>query len=169
LLIVDLPTEPARVKILETHLRGEELGSCIDLAALAKKTVNYSGSDLKNVCVAAAMTRMKECIIQDSLNGANNARNDETELSTALEQIDDWGSYLADKEPLSEGKQTILKLAKHHIEIGLKECPPSLSDEMQTLVELRKWDAIYGDGASRRTKGSKGIGFGFETPKQLLG
>ena len=168
--VVDLPTEAARVKILESHLRDEELDSSIDLADLAKKTINYSGSDLKNVCIAAALARMKECIIQDYLNRAKDGC-DETQLSIVLEQIDDWGSYLADKEPLADGKRTILKLAKQHIDIGLKECPPSLSDEMQTLVELRKWDGLYGDGASKRnSKGHKGIGFGLEAEKkELLG
>jgi SpoVK/Ycf46/Vps4 family AAA+-type ATPase len=57
-----LPSEEARLKILQVHLEGEELDS-VDLAAIAKQTNLYSGSDLKNMCVAAALYRIKEDLL----------------------------------------------------------------------------------------------------------
>ncbi|KAJ4989334.1 mitochondrial AAA ATPase [Stagonosporopsis vannaccii] len=59
-LLVDLPTQADRKEILRIHLKGEQLDPSIDLDDLAKRTPFYSGSDLKNVAVSAALTCVKE-------------------------------------------------------------------------------------------------------------
>jgi SpoVK/Ycf46/Vps4 family AAA+-type ATPase len=59
-LLIDLPTEKDRHAILKIHLKAEQLSEDLDLADLAKRTPFYSGSDLKNLCVAAALTAVKE-------------------------------------------------------------------------------------------------------------
>ena len=59
-ILVDLPSELDRLEILRIHLKGEKLDDSVDLQALAKRTPFYSGSDLKNVCVAAALTAVEE-------------------------------------------------------------------------------------------------------------
>lgn len=59
-LLVDLPTQADRKEILRIHLRDEQLDASVDLEDLAKRTPFYSGSDLKNVAVAAALTCVKE-------------------------------------------------------------------------------------------------------------
>ncbi len=59
-LLVDLPTQADREEILKIHLRGEELDALVDLKDLAKRTPFYSGSDLKNVAVSAALACVKE-------------------------------------------------------------------------------------------------------------
>jgi SpoVK/Ycf46/Vps4 family AAA+-type ATPase len=41
-------------------LRDEKLASDVDLDALAAATHFYSGSDLKNLCIAAAMNAVRE-------------------------------------------------------------------------------------------------------------
>ena len=46
-LLVDLPGEPEREKILEILLRGETLAPDADTKSIAKKTEGFSGSDLK--------------------------------------------------------------------------------------------------------------------------
>jgi SpoVK/Ycf46/Vps4 family AAA+-type ATPase len=46
-LLVDLPNQQAREAILKIMLRDETLADDVDLAALAKRTDKYSGSDLK--------------------------------------------------------------------------------------------------------------------------
>lgn len=45
--MVNLPDAPNRERILKVILAKEELGSDIDLEAVAKMTEGYSGSDLK--------------------------------------------------------------------------------------------------------------------------
>ncbi|KAF9001481.1 P-loop containing nucleoside triphosphate hydrolase protein, partial [Cyathus striatus] len=47
-MIVDVPGEDEREKILKLHLRGETLEEGVTLAEIARKTINYSGSDLKS-------------------------------------------------------------------------------------------------------------------------
>jgi SpoVK/Ycf46/Vps4 family AAA+-type ATPase len=59
-LLVDLPTKEDRRKILEIHLRDEQLGLGVDIEDLAKRTPFYSGSDLKNLAVAAALACVRE-------------------------------------------------------------------------------------------------------------
>ncbi|KAF1999111.1 AAA-domain-containing protein [Amniculicola lignicola CBS 123094] len=59
-LLVDLPTQEDRHKILQIHLRDEQLDSSVDLEDLSKRTPFYSGSDLKNIAVSAALACVKE-------------------------------------------------------------------------------------------------------------
>ncbi|KAF4313459.1 ATPase AAA+ type core [Botryosphaeria dothidea] len=59
-LLVDLPTQKDREQILRIHLKDEQLDSDVKLDELAAKTPFYSGSDLKNLCVAAALTCVRE-------------------------------------------------------------------------------------------------------------
>ncbi|RDB21505.1 CDP-diacylglycerol--inositol 3-phosphatidyltransferase [Hypsizygus marmoreus] len=59
-LLVDLPGQKEREEILKILLRDETLGDDLDISALAKKTENFSGSDLKHLCVSAALDAVKE-------------------------------------------------------------------------------------------------------------
>ena len=130
---------------MESQLKTEVLDPKLDLSIVAKKTKMYSGSDLKNVCVSAAIARVKETLVDDK---------------ERLDKIEDWAEYL--KNHKSSTKFEPRPLRMEHIEIGLKECPPSLAEETESLVELRKWDSLYGDGAALG-KGKK-HGYGFQLP-----
>ncbi|KAG7008157.1 hypothetical protein G7Y79_00007g022820 [Physcia stellaris] len=59
-LLVDLPTEKDREAILGIHLKDEQLAEDVSLSNLASQTPFYSGSDLKNVAVAAALACVRE-------------------------------------------------------------------------------------------------------------
>ncbi|TBU35857.1 AAA-domain-containing protein [Dichomitus squalens] len=59
-LLVDLPGEKEREEILKILLRDETLAVDVDLKQLAKKTESFSGSDLKHLCVSAALDAVKE-------------------------------------------------------------------------------------------------------------
>ncbi|TLD22748.1 hypothetical protein PspLS_07610 [Pyricularia sp. CBS 133598] len=52
---LDLPSLAQRRGILQLLLTGERLAPDVTIEKLAKMTTHYSGSDLKNMCVAAAM------------------------------------------------------------------------------------------------------------------
>lgn len=58
--MVDLPDQENRVKILQVILGKEDLDSSVDLTALANMTEGYSGSDLKNLSIAAAYQPIRE-------------------------------------------------------------------------------------------------------------
>ncbi|KAI6507185.1 hypothetical protein MCOR13_002976 [Pyricularia oryzae] len=55
---LDLPSLAQRSGILQLLLTGERLAPDVTIEKLAKMTTHYSGSDLKNMCVAAA----RQCI-----------------------------------------------------------------------------------------------------------
>jgi SpoVK/Ycf46/Vps4 family AAA+-type ATPase len=59
-ILVDIPTCAGRKEILNIHLRDEVLGRDCSTADLAEKTPLFSGSDLENLCVAAAFACVYE-------------------------------------------------------------------------------------------------------------
>ncbi|KZO95693.1 AAA-domain-containing protein [Calocera viscosa TUFC12733] len=61
-LLVDLPGEKERGEILKILLRDEFLAPEVDVYALAKRTEGFSGSDLKHLCVSAALDAVKETV-----------------------------------------------------------------------------------------------------------
>ncbi|KAL5075709.1 hypothetical protein RYX36_014693 [Vicia faba] len=63
-LLINLPDAPNREKILKIILAAENLSPDIDLKEMADKTSGYSGSDLKNLCIAAL-----HCPIRERKNG----------------------------------------------------------------------------------------------------
>lgn len=112
--VVDLPNEKDRAEILKILLKDDNHN--ISIQDLAKKTEHYSGSDLKNVCVTAALKAVQQ------------------EVTTKVPQ----------------------SLSMEHFEEALKMVPPSSSEEMDSLVEIRKWDSKFGDGKKKK---KSSIGF----------
>jgi SpoVK/Ycf46/Vps4 family AAA+-type ATPase len=129
-LLVDLPTEEDRLAILKIHLKDEILDSSVDFAELARRTQLYSGSDLKNLSVAAALACVRE----------------ENDLA-AQHQGEEPYQYPA--------KRTLIW---KHFERGMEEISASISEDMASLGAIRKFDEQYGDRKGRRKK-SPGWGF----------
>ncbi|CAE6490353.1 unnamed protein product [Rhizoctonia solani] len=61
-LLIDLPGLEEREAILRIMLKGEDVAEDVDVPTLAKRTDGFSGSDLKNLVVAAALDAVKEKI-----------------------------------------------------------------------------------------------------------
>ncbi|EMR69924.1 putative atpase family aaa domain-containing protein 1-a protein [Eutypa lata UCREL1] len=156
-LLIDLPREKDRAAILKIHLRDEELGVGVDLEDLAKKTPLYSGSDLKNVCVAAAMAAVKEELVDPVtgslvLDSPTDSRGEEEKEEGERESDGDK------KEQQQEFKKRILQ--PRHFEAALKEIGASVSEDMQTLTAIRRFDERYGDsvtGSKRKSRRSMGF------------
>lgn len=129
-LLVDLPTEEDRLAVLKIHLKEEQLDESVDFAELARRTPLYSGSDLKNLSVAAALACVRE-------------ENDLAAKHTGT-------------EPYSYPERRILTRA--HFERGMEEISASISEDMSSLSAIRKFDEQYGDRKGRREK-SPGLGF----------
>lgn len=128
-LLIDLPLEADRAAILKIHLKDEVLDETVSIEEMAKQTPLYSGSDLKNVCVAAAMAAVKE------------------ELEASERH--------AGPEPYKWAQRRVLN--RRHFDKGLKEIGASASEDMGTLTAIRKFDERYGDRRARKKR--KGIGF----------
>lgn len=129
-LLVDLPTEKDRLSILKIHLKEETLDQTIDLADLARRTPLYSGSDLKNMCVAAALA----CVREENEQAARHTGD----------------------EPYKYPERRILKPS--HFDKAMEEISASISEDMGSLSAVKKFDEKYGDRKGRRKK-SSGWGF----------
>ena len=113
-ILIDLPDESARLKILQILLKEDLLAEGIVLSDIAKRSNGYSGSDLKNICKAAAF---------------NSRRRGE------------------------------LTLLGEDFEKAIGDISPSVSDEMQSIAMLRKWDEKFGESSVHKKKSPKSIGF----------
>ncbi|RVX75779.1 hypothetical protein B0A52_00135 [Exophiala mesophila] len=133
-LLVDLPTESDRLAILQIHLRNETLADDLDLATIAKNTPFYSGSDLKNACVAAALNAVRE------------------ENHAASQHTGDQPYQYPERRTLT---------AKH-FERALEDISASVSEDMNSLRDIKKFDEQYGD---KRGKKKKNPRLGFPTSK----
>lgn len=126
-LLVDLPVEKDREEILKIHLKDELLDPSVSLATLASQTPFYSGSDLKNLAVAAA-------------------------LACVREEFDD--AKTASEEQKYPEKRT---LHERHFKKAMEEISASVSEDMGSLSAIRKFDEKYGDRRGRRKKSGYGF------------
>ncbi|KAI8097560.1 uncharacterized protein BX664DRAFT_293163 [Halteromyces radiatus] len=113
-VLVDLPKKEDRTEILKKLLKDEDYN--ISVEKLAQATPHYSGSDLKNLCVTAALKSIQQ---------------GNKDQKRRLEQI--------------------------HFDEALKMVPASSSEDMDSLVEIRKWALKYGDGYQKKPKSSFGF------------
>ena len=139
-LLIDLPTKSDREAILRIHLKDEHLDPSTDLKEIAEKTPFYSGSDLKNICVSAALSCVRESHEQASQHTGDT--------------------------PYEYPKRRTLKPG--HFENALQEISASISEDMSSLNAIRKFDDKYGDRKGRR-KGRSTWGFGGLTEKEREG
>jgi len=59
-ILIDIPNTEDREEILKIYLGDETLGPDMNISKLAASTTNYTGSDIKNLCVAAAFACVYE-------------------------------------------------------------------------------------------------------------
>ena len=129
-LLIDLPDSSSREAILRIHLKDEVLDPDVSLSTLASETPFYSGSDLKNLAVAAALAAVRE-------------ESNRAALSEDFTYPD---------------KRT---LKKEHFEKAKQEISASISEDMQSLNAIRKFDEEFGSG-NRRKRNAWGFGMGAE-------
>ncbi|XP_038980506.1 uncharacterized protein LOC103715277 isoform X2 [Phoenix dactylifera] len=132
-LMVNLPDASNREKILRVILAKEDLAPDVDLEALANMTDGYSGSDLKNLCVAAAHRPIREIL-----------EKEKKERSVAL----------AEDKPLPplRGCEDIRALNMDDLKYAHEQVCASVSSESTNMSELLQWNELYGEGGSRKKK-----------------
>jgi len=60
LLLLPVPDEASRLKILKVHSKAMPLGSDVDINAMAKRLEGYVGADIENLCREAALAALRE-------------------------------------------------------------------------------------------------------------
>ncbi|KZL88117.1 mus7 mms22 family protein [Colletotrichum incanum] len=131
-ILVDLPLQPDRASILRILLKGEDLDPSVSIDDVARKTVLYSGSDLKNLCVAAAMTAVQE-------------------------ESEEAAKHTGPTPYVFPPKRT---LRKDHFDKALKMIAASVSEDMDSLKSIRRFDEKYGDVRAKNSQKKRGMGFG---------
>lgn len=182
-LLVDLPTQADRKEILRIHLKGEQLDESVDLADIAKRTPFYSGSDLKNVAVSAALACVKEENEQAAIAAAKTTAESELELPSTSDSETPPDSQTASasisttsppsqqtSSPSSPPKALHLvrgqnytfpekrTLHSRHFDKALQEISASISEDMSSLSAIKKFDEQYGDRKGNKRR--KDFGFG---------
>lgn len=139
-ILVDLPLRDARLAILQSLLRDEAIGESVSLEKLATDTELYSGSDLKNLAVATAMEAAKE------------------ELAAAKASSGDS----ADGSPDSSNQKSLefpekRTLTQAHFDKAVRDISASISEDMQSLKAIRKFDEQYGDARKKKRRTHMGF------------
>ncbi|XP_022137420.1 uncharacterized protein LOC111008871 isoform X6 [Momordica charantia] len=132
-LMVNLPDAPNRAKIIKVILAKEDLSPDFDFDSVASMTDGYSGSDLKNLCVAAAHRPIKEILEKEKKERA---------------------AALADGRPAPalSGSEDIRPLNMNDFKYAHERVCASVSSESVNMTELLQWNELYGEGGSRRKK-----------------
>ncbi|CAN6173109.1 unnamed protein product [Urochloa humidicola] len=118
-ILVDLPDAKNRMKILKILLAKENLEPDFGFDELANVTEGYSGSDLKNLCIAAAYRPVHELLEQE-----NKVDTGSRKSSLRALKLDDFVQAKA-------------------------KVSPSVAFDATSMNELRKWNEQYGEGGSR--------------------
>ncbi|BBN06651.1 ATPase family AAA domain-containing protein 1 [Marchantia polymorpha subsp. ruderalis] len=134
-LMVNLPDGANRVKILKVILAKEELSVEVDLDELAGLTDGYSGSDLKNLCVAAAYRPIREIL-----------ENERKEREVAKAE----GRALPALTGSDGVPPTIRALNMDDLRQACEQVCASVSADAASMTELLQWNELYGEGGSRR-------------------
>ncbi|XP_044951187.1 uncharacterized protein LOC123401436 isoform X3 [Hordeum vulgare subsp. vulgare] len=118
-IYVGLPDAENRNKILKILLAKENIESDFKFDELANATEGYSGSDLKNLCIASAYRPVQELLEEEKKGRAS---SNSTHLRPLV--LDD---FIQAKAKVS----------------------PSVSYNATSMNELRKWNEQYGEDGSR--------------------
>jgi SpoVK/Ycf46/Vps4 family AAA+-type ATPase len=172
-LLVDLPTQADRKEIIRIHLKGEQLDESVDLEDIAKRTPFYSGSDLKNIAVSAALACVKEeneqaaiaaaKAVEPSSEDSEFTANSSTPPSTSTSSTSTSQPSTPAKPPhLVRGQSYTFPekriLHSRHFDKALQEISASISEDMSSLSAIKKFDEQYGDRKGNKRR--KNFGFG---------
>ncbi|KXS22098.1 AAA-domain-containing protein [Gonapodya prolifera JEL478] len=143
-ILVDLPDKGERMEILNALLVDEQVGFSLDerqsiLESIAEKTHQWSGSDLKNLCIAAAMNAVSRKMF---LMSRTFSRADREQIL------------------LPHSKDLHRTLALKHFLDALQsgDIVPSTNERAEIVEALRKWDKEFGRSAAN-SQGPSRIGF----------
>lgn len=148
-LMIDLPNQAERERILRLQLADEKLADDVDIGRLADRTAAYSGSDLKNVCMTAALQAVREQLQKELMS-----------MTTAADEptlVDDNGLLKVLPEE-NDSPQKRLLTAKH-FEQALAEVSSSVHEDQESLERLRRWNDMFGDGNRQSKSNARRLGF----------
>ncbi|KAJ8649413.1 hypothetical protein MRB53_002436 [Persea americana] len=142
-IMVGLPSVESREKILRTLLSKEKVEEGLDYKELAVMTERYSGSDLKNLCMTAAYRPVRELIQKERLKDLEMKKK----AAEGQKSEEDSDNKEADKE---ETVITLRPLNMEDLRQAKNQVAASFATEGSIMNELKQWNALYGEGGSRK-------------------
>jgi SpoVK/Ycf46/Vps4 family AAA+-type ATPase len=129
-LLVDLPDAPNRALILKVLLAKEAVEPELDVERISKETEGYSGSDLKQLCLAAAFRPIRELLEKEKADKAKGlpapAADADAQVQLRPIKLDD---FLQAKAQITA----------------------STSRDTAGMQELQAWNDLFGEGGSRKS------------------
>lgn len=126
-IFVDFPNKSKRAEMIKNMLQNENLDSEIDFELLSEKTENFSGRDLRNMCMEAAYQ-----MIGDNVSAVPGGDGDMTS---------------------SRGKKKRkLHITTRHLITAISQIIPGVSKDSESVEELRRWstrDSPNGNNGSK--------------------
>lgn len=170
-IMVGLPNAESRERILRTLLAKEKLEEGFDFKELAIMTDGYTGSDLKNLCTAAAFRPVRDFLKTEQekekakKKGAEKKeeekkeeekkeeeKNEDRGESENSEQSSKDGAEIKEdkKEDVEETVITLRPLTMEDLKQAKNQISPSFASEGVGMNELKEWNELYGEGGSRK-------------------
>ena len=160
----------ARRQILDVVLTGQALGGDVDLNKVAERAEGFSGADLRQLCVAAAMRPVRELVGSRSGSGASASKPAAaSSVSPHLEENGTFGvtsdalysvvvqGALAEAERLAagsgggfgDGRPAARAVTAADFDAALLEVGPTVDQDSFVVQELTEWNAKYGSIGQR--------------------
>eukprot|EP00898_Chlorokybus_atmophyticus_P007088 jgi/Chlat1/7380/Chrsp6S07415 len=133
----ELPDKAGRTEILKVLLAEETLAKDFDLDTIVARTDHYSGSDLKNLCYAAALRPLREHVATSKA---------ERQLQPRVLK----GKQLFTQLDVRRRKLSLRPMTNDDFTEALQEVLPTISDDSHAMQELRRWNARFGDGTAQQ-------------------
>lgn len=124
------------MKILRVILADEELEEGFDFEELSRITDGYSGSDLKNLSIAAAYRPIRELLLYEE-------QEDKLEGTAATNR--------------AQSSAVIRPLRYDDFKQAMAQVGASVAFAASSMNELRRWNEQYGEGGNRK-KSTFGFG-----------
>lgn len=173
-IFVPLPDATNRERILQVILQGEDLEPSFDFKEAAQLSDGYSGSDLKNLCIAAAYCPIREYLEKErAVKAAEKAAGRNGGGLAGSGRDSDAGSAggaasaaaAAATAAASSAMPAALAAVTTHVPLepvrlrsmtmsdfkeALKQVTASTHSDSASSGELQRWNDQYGEGGSRR-------------------
>lgn len=174
-IMVGLPNAESRERILRTLLAKEKLEEGFDFKELATMTDGYTGSDLKNLCTAAAFRPVRDFLKTEQQKEKAKKKEEEKkeeekkeEATKEEEKKEDIGESENSEQPSKEEEKkeekkeeekkeeveetviTLRPLTMEDLKQAKSQISPSFASEGVGMNELKEWNEMYGEGGSRK-------------------
>jgi SpoVK/Ycf46/Vps4 family AAA+-type ATPase len=155
---VPLPDRRAREEILGVLLAGQALAADVELGAVAEAAEGYSGADLRQLCVAAAMRPVRELLEGEEAGGEPPVPEAPSSgvLAAAIAggELGGPGGLLAQAEALAGtaggGRAALRPVSAADFEAARLEVRPTVDPDSASVRELEEWGNKYGTLGGKR-------------------